>query len=83
VPIISLPNPFTMPISTRIPFSWRDPRQFVEAAKAGRLRIGGTGARQQDQVIAAAMQRAMVAGLTLMFDPAISRWMTGLRPKPA
>jgi hypothetical protein len=29
--------------------------QFVEAAKAGRLRIGGTGSKQEDQIIAAAV----------------------------
>lgn len=81
--IISLSNLFTTPISTGIPFSWRDLTpvkmlaldefvlwvnasspwqtlaQFVEAAKAGRIRIGGTGSKQEDQIITVAMQRAM------------------------
>ena len=81
--IISLSNLFTTPMSTGIPFSWRDLTpvkmmaldefvlwvnasspwqnlaQFVEAAKAGRIRIGGTGSRQEDQIITVAMQRAM------------------------
>ncbi|WPB84794.1 Bug family tripartite tricarboxylate transporter substrate binding protein [Sediminicoccus rosea] len=81
--IISLSNLFTTPMSTGIPFSWRDLtpvkmmaldefvlwvnasspwqnlQQFVEAAKAGRIRIGGTGSKQEDQIITVAMQRAM------------------------
>jgi tripartite-type tricarboxylate transporter receptor subunit TctC len=81
--IISLSNLFTTPMSTGIPFSWRDLTpvkmmaldefvlwvnasspwqnlaQFVEAAKAGRIRLGGTGSRQEDQIITVAMQRAM------------------------
>jgi len=83
--IISLSNLFTTPMSTGIPFSWRDLTpvkmlaldefvlwvnasspwqtlpQFVEAAKAGRIRIGGTGSKQEDQIITVAMQRAMGA----------------------
>ncbi|MBS7789030.1 tripartite tricarboxylate transporter substrate binding protein [Roseococcus sp. SDR] len=81
--IISLSNLFTTPMSTGIPFSWRDLTpvkmmaldefvlwvnasspwqtlpQFVEAARAGRIRIGGTGSKQEDQIITVAMQRAM------------------------
>jgi putative tricarboxylic transport membrane protein len=81
--IISLSNLFTTPMSTGIPFSWRDLtpvkmmaldefvlwvnasspwqnlQQFVEAAKAGRIRLGGTGSKQEDQIITVAMQRAM------------------------
>lgn len=81
--IISLSNLFTTPMSTGIPFSWRDLTpvkmmaldefvlwvnasspwqtlpQFVEAAKAQRIRIGGTGSKQEDQIITVAMQRAM------------------------
>ncbi|MEI6158702.1 MAG: tripartite tricarboxylate transporter substrate-binding protein [Roseococcus sp.] len=81
--IITLSNLFTTPMSTGIPFSWRDLTpvkmmaldefvlwvnasspwqtlpQFVEAAKAGRIRIGGTGSKQEDQIITVAMQRAM------------------------
>jgi tripartite-type tricarboxylate transporter receptor subunit TctC len=32
--------------------------QFVEAAKTGRLRMGGTGSKQEDQIITAAITRA-------------------------
>jgi tripartite-type tricarboxylate transporter receptor subunit TctC len=38
--------------------------EFVAAAKAGRLRLGGTGSRQEDQIIAAAITRASGAPLT-------------------
>ena len=68
--IISLSNLFTTPLSTGVPFSWRDLTpikmmaldefvlwvnaaspwntlaEFLDAAKAGRLRMGGTGSRQ-------------------------------------
>jgi tripartite-type tricarboxylate transporter receptor subunit TctC len=81
--IISLSNLFTTPMSTGIPFSWRDLTpvkmlaldefvlwvnasspwqtlaQFVEAAKTQRIRLGGTGSKQEDQIITVAMQRAM------------------------
>jgi tripartite-type tricarboxylate transporter receptor subunit TctC len=43
---------------------WQDVAQFVEAAKAGRLRIGGTGSKQEDQIIAAALTRATGAQFT-------------------
>ena len=33
--------------------------QFAAAAKANRLRIGGTGSRQEDQIITVAMQKAI------------------------
>lgn len=83
--IISLSNLFTTPMSTGIPFSWRDLTpvkmmaldefvlwvnasspwqnlaQFVEAAKTQRIRLGGTGSKQEDQIITVAMQRAMGA----------------------
>jgi tripartite-type tricarboxylate transporter receptor subunit TctC len=38
--------------------------QFVEAARANRLRIGGTGSKQEDQIIAAAITRATGAQFT-------------------
>ncbi|MBY0336910.1 MAG: tripartite tricarboxylate transporter substrate binding protein [Acetobacteraceae bacterium] len=89
--IISLSNIFTTPLSTGVPFSWRDLtpvkmlaldefvlwvnaqspwttlRQFVEAARAGRLRMGGTGSRQEDQIITVAIQRA--TGATFTYVP--------------
>jgi tripartite-type tricarboxylate transporter receptor subunit TctC len=37
---------------------WRTLAQFVEAAKAQRLRMGGTGSKQEDQIITVAIQRA-------------------------
>ncbi|HZF74235.1 MAG TPA: tripartite tricarboxylate transporter substrate-binding protein [Acetobacteraceae bacterium] len=37
---------------------WQNVQQFVEAAKAGRLKIGGTGSKQEDQIITAAITRA-------------------------
>jgi tripartite-type tricarboxylate transporter receptor subunit TctC len=43
---------------------WHDVAQFVEAAKAGRLRIGGTGSKQEDQIITAALTRATGAPFT-------------------
>jgi tripartite-type tricarboxylate transporter receptor subunit TctC len=89
--IISLSNLFTTPLSTGVPFSWRDLTpvkmmaldefvlwvnaqspwntlpEFVEAARAGRLRIGGTGSRQEDQIITVAIQRA--TGATFTYVP--------------
>ena len=83
--IISLSNLFTTPMSTGIPFNWRDLTpvkmmaldefvlwvnasspwttlaEFVAAAKTARIRIGGTGSRQEDQIITVAMQRAIGA----------------------
>jgi len=37
---------------------WRTVADFVEAAKTGRLRMGGTGSKQEDQIITAAITRA-------------------------
>jgi tripartite-type tricarboxylate transporter receptor subunit TctC len=86
--IITLSNLFTTPLSTGVPFSWRDMTpvkmlaldefvlwvnarspwrtvaEFADAARAGRIRIGGTGSRQEDQIITVAMQRAMGAQFT-------------------
>ena len=80
--IITLSNLFTTPMSTGIPFSWRDLTpvkmmaldefvlwvnaaspwqnlaQFLEAARGQRIRMGGTGSKQEDQIITVAMQRA-------------------------
>jgi putative tricarboxylic transport membrane protein len=89
--IITLSNLFTTPLSTGVPFNWRDLTpikmmaldefvlwvnaqspwntltEFVEAAKAGRLRMGGTGSRQEDQIITVALQRA--TGATFTYVP--------------
>jgi tripartite-type tricarboxylate transporter receptor subunit TctC len=37
---------------------WQNVAQFIEAAKASRLRMGGTGSKQEDQIITAAITRA-------------------------
>ena len=38
--------------------------EFVEAAKAGRLKVGGTGSKQEDQIITAAVTKATGAQFT-------------------
>lgn len=43
---------------------WRTVADFVAAAKAGRLRMGGTGSKQEDQIITAAITRATGAQFT-------------------
>ncbi len=43
---------------------WQTVAEFVAAAKAGRLRMGGTGSRQEDQIITAALTRATGAQFT-------------------
>jgi putative tricarboxylic transport membrane protein len=43
---------------------WKTVGEFVEAAKAGRLKIGGTGSRQEDQIITAAVTKATGAQFT-------------------
>jgi tripartite-type tricarboxylate transporter receptor subunit TctC len=43
---------------------WNTVAEFIEAAKTQRLRLGGTGSRQEDQIIAAAITRASGAPLT-------------------
>jgi tripartite-type tricarboxylate transporter receptor subunit TctC len=40
---------------------WENVAQFVAAAKASRLRMGGTGSKQEDQIITAALTRAIGA----------------------
>jgi tripartite-type tricarboxylate transporter receptor subunit TctC len=37
---------------------WQNVGDFLTAAKAGRLRMGGTGSKQEDQIITAAITRA-------------------------
>jgi len=37
---------------------WQNVGQFLEAAKATRLKMGGTGSKQEDQIITAAITRA-------------------------
>jgi tripartite-type tricarboxylate transporter receptor subunit TctC len=43
---------------------WQTVAEFVEAAKAGRLKMGGTGSKQEDQIITAALTRATGAQFT-------------------
>lgn len=43
---------------------WKTVAEFAEAAKAGRLKIGGTGSKQEDQIIAAALTKATGAQFT-------------------
>jgi tripartite-type tricarboxylate transporter receptor subunit TctC len=89
--IISLSNLFTTPLSTGVPFNWRDLTpvkmmaldefvlwvnaqspwntlaEFLEAARGQRLRMGGTGSRQEDQIITVAIQRA--TGANFIYVP--------------
>ena len=53
---------FVLWVNTSSP--WQNVAEFVAAAKAGRVRLGGTGSRQEDQIIAAAITRASGAPLT-------------------
>jgi tripartite-type tricarboxylate transporter receptor subunit TctC len=70
--IISLSNLFTTPLATGVPFNWKNLTpvkmlaldEFVPQAKAGRLRIGGTGSRQEDQIITVALEKAIGASFT-------------------
>ncbi len=43
---------------------WKTVGEFVEAAKGERLKIGGTGSRQEDQIITAAVTKATGAQFT-------------------
>ncbi|MBR0654216.1 Bug family tripartite tricarboxylate transporter substrate binding protein [Plastoroseomonas arctica] len=89
--VITLSNLFTTPLSTGIPFSWRDLTpvamlaldefclwvnaaspwttlaEFVAASGTQRMRMGGTGSRQEDQIITVAIQRA--TGSTFTYVP--------------
>jgi putative tricarboxylic transport membrane protein len=81
---ITLSSMFTVPLSTGLPFSWRDmtpvqmmaldqfvlwvhadtsykiSKEYVDAAVAagtGKMRMAGTGAKQEDQIITAAIEQ--------------------------
>ena len=82
--IITLSNLFTTPLTTGIPFNWKDltpvamlaldefvlwvnaekpyknAKEYIEAAKAanGTFKMGGTGSKQEDQIITEALQKA-------------------------
>jgi tripartite-type tricarboxylate transporter receptor subunit TctC len=83
--IITLSNLFTTPLSTGIPFSWKDitpvamlalaefvlwvnsdspyktAQEYVSAVKAGKandFKMGGTGTKQEDQIITAAIEQS-------------------------
>ncbi|WP_043334887.1 Bug family tripartite tricarboxylate transporter substrate binding protein [Belnapia moabensis] len=43
---------------------WKTAAEFVEAAKRERLKLGGTGSKQEDQIIAVAIGKATGAQLT-------------------
>ncbi|MFQ3622739.1 MAG: tripartite tricarboxylate transporter substrate-binding protein [Acetobacteraceae bacterium] len=43
---------------------WRTVPEFIAAARDGRLRMGGTGSRQEDHIITVAIQRATGAQFT-------------------
>ncbi len=43
---------------------WRTVPEFIAAAREGRLRMGGTGSRQEDQIITVAIERATGARFT-------------------
>ncbi len=92
--VITLSNLFTTPLSTAVPFNWRDmtpvsmmaldqfvlwvnaesphttPKAFFDALKAGADRsqkMGGTGSKQEDQIITVMLERA--AGRKLTYIP--------------
>jgi putative tricarboxylic transport membrane protein len=83
--IITLSNLFTTPLSTGIPFSWKDitpvamlaldefilwvnsdspyktAQEYVTAVKSGKandFKMGGTGTKQEDQIITAAIEQS-------------------------
>src|SRR5919109_4083840 len=89
--IIPLSNLFTTPLTTGVPFNWRDltpvqmlaldnfvlwvnakspyktPKEYIEAAKKagpGKMKMGGTGAKQEDQIITVALEQATGAKFT-------------------
>jgi tripartite-type tricarboxylate transporter receptor subunit TctC len=53
---------FVLWVNAESPYT--TPAAFIEAAKANRLRIGGTGSRQEDQIITAAITKATGAPFT-------------------
>ncbi|MBK1659825.1 Bug family tripartite tricarboxylate transporter substrate binding protein [Paracraurococcus ruber] len=46
---------------------WKTAQEFIAAAKAQRLKIGGTGSKQEDQIITAAITKA--TGATFTYVP--------------
>jgi tripartite-type tricarboxylate transporter receptor subunit TctC len=46
---------------------WKTVREFLDAAREQRLKIGGTGSKQEDQIIAAALTKA--AGVSFTYVP--------------
>jgi putative tricarboxylic transport membrane protein len=73
--IITLSNLFTTPLATGIPFSWKvnadkpyktvkDYVDAVKAAPAGSIKMGGTGSKQEDQIITVAVEKATGARFT-------------------
>ncbi|RYJ03310.1 MAG: tripartite tricarboxylate transporter substrate binding protein [Acetobacteraceae bacterium] len=46
---------------------WKTPQEFIAAAKAERLKLGGTGSKQEDQIISVAIAKA--SGATLTYVP--------------
>ena len=92
--VITLSNLFTTPLSTAVPFNWRDmtpvtmlaldqfvlwvnaespwqtPKAFFDALKAGNdrsLKMGGTGTKQEDQIITVMLEKA--AGKKMTYIP--------------
>jgi tripartite-type tricarboxylate transporter receptor subunit TctC len=82
--IITLSNLFTTPLSTGVPFSWKDltpvamlaldqfilwvnseapyktAKEYIDAVKAGEdksFKMGGTGSKQEDQIITVALEK--------------------------
>src|SRR6266550_3421608 len=91
--IITLSNLFTTPLSTGIPFSWKDltpvammaldefvlwvnadapfksVKEYIDAVKKepGKFKMGGTGSKQEDQIITVAIEKA--TGAKFSFIP--------------
>lgn len=89
--IITLSNLFTTPMTTGVPFSWRDltpvsmlaldnfilwvnaespyqtAKEYLDAVKAGgpnKFKMGGTGSKQEDQIITVALDQVTGAPFT-------------------
>lgn len=80
--IIAQSSIYTLPFSTKLPFSWKDmtpvaiiamdqfglwvnaqapyntAKEFLEAAKGGDFRMGGTGSKREDHIITAGLEKA-------------------------
>src|SRR4029078_4564873 len=92
--IITLPNLFTTPLATGIPFNWKDltpvamlaldefvlwvnaetpyktTKDYIADVKkggAGKFKMGGTGSKQEDQIITVAIEKA--AGVKFTYVP--------------